>query len=465
MLTIFGKEDSSSKGSGYGDRFCDGFSRRSFLQVGGAAMGGLALNQILGMEANAGIGSSNKAIINIYLPGGPSHLDMWDLKPNAPQEIRGEFSPISTNVPGMQICEHFPRLASMADKFAIIRSLSDSDGGHDCYQCMTGHRKGERGPNGGWPTAGAWVSRLAKNNDPAIPPNLALMYQTGNRTWGDPYQAGFLGAQHNPFNMVGRKAREKSDNMVLKGINLERLQDRESLRNAFDRVRSEVDVSRKMAGVDSNLDQALGILTDSKLGDALDLSKEDPNIVQRYGTSIEKFQRDGAPKMIENFCVARRLVEAGARYVALNYSRWDWHGGDGMNFPRSREEFPLLDQGLSALITDLHERGLDKDVSVVMWGEFGRTPKINKNNSRDHWPRANAAILAGGGMRTGQVIGETNKYGEEPAQRPVKFQEVFATLYHNMGISAHKEEDRVFDGSGTPRYPVDSGVNPIHELL
>lgn len=467
MLTIWGKKNGTRL---TGNGFCDGFSRRSFLQiggsaVGGAAVGGLALNDILAMEKGSGSGSSRKAIINIYLPGGPSHLDMWDLKPNAPAEIRGEFSPISTNVPGMEICELFPRLARIADKFAIIRSLADSDGAHDCYQCMTGHKKNERGPAGGWPTAGAWVSRLTRDNDPAIPPNLAMMYQTGNRTWGDPYDAGFLGAKHNPFNLVGKKAREKSDNMVLQGITLERLRDREALRSAFDRFQREVDANPALAGVDTNLDQALGILTDSKLGDALDLSLEDPKVLARYGQSIKKFQRDGAPKMIENFCVARRLVEAGARYVALNYSRWDWHGGDGMNFPRSREEFPLLDQGLSALIEDLHERGLDKDVSIVMWGEFGRTPKINNNNSRDHWPRANAAILAGGGMRTGQVIGETSKFGEEPKNRPVKFQEVFATLYHNMGLSAHREGDRVFDGSGTPRYPVDSGIEPIHELI
>lgn len=473
MLTIFGKRESNPLGRkriGTGQGFCDGLSRRSFLQiggtvVGGVAAGGLALNDILGMEARAGIGSSQKSIINIYLPGGPSHLDMWDLKPNAPVEVRGEFSPIKTNVSGIEICEHFPRLAKLADKFAIVRSLADSDGAHDCYQCMTGHKKGERGPVGGWPTAGAWVSKLSKNNDPAIPPNLALMYQTGNRTWGDPYQAGFLGSQHNPFNMVGRKARGRSDNMVLKGITLERLRDRETLRNAFDQFQRETDANPKLSGVDSNLDQALGILTDSKLGDALDLSQEDPKTLERYGKSQEKFQRDGAPKMIENFCVARRLVEAGARYVALNYSRWDWHGGDGMNFPRSREEFPLLDQGLSALIEDIYDRGLDQDVSVVMWGEFGRTPKINNKNSRDHWPRANAAFLSGGGMRTGQVIGETTKNGEEPNKRPVKFQEVFATLYHNMGISAHREEDRVFDGSGTPRYPVDSGIEPIHELI
>ena len=153
----------------------------------------------------------------------------------------------------------------------------------------------------------------------------------------------------------------------------------------------------------------------------------------------EKFQRDGAPKMIENFCIARRLVEAGARFVALNYSRWDWHGGDGMNYPRSREEFPLLDQGLSALVTDLHERGLDKDVSVVVWGEFGRTPKINQNNSRDHWPKVSCAMLAGGGMRTGQVIGQTNRYGEyapgTPRQVPGSLRH--AVPQHRPGPQRH----------------------------
>lgn len=456
MLTIFGRSNS-------GQGFCDGFSRRGFLQIGGAAMGGLGLSQLLEMEAQAGIGNSHKAIINIYLPGGPSHLDMWDLKPNAPAEIRGEFDPINTNVPGMQICELFPNLAKNADKFAIIRSLADSDGGHDGYQCLTGRKRADRGPSGGWPMAGAWVSRLAGPANKAVPPNLALMYTTGERRWGDPQTAGFLGPMHNPFNLVGRTAREKSDNMVLQGITLERLQDRDQLRKSLDQFRRDVDSGAKLASADAYQGQALGILTDSKLGDALDLSKEDPRILERYGKSDTRFQRDGAPRMIENFCIARRLVEAGARYISLNYSRWDWHGSDGMNYPMSREEFPLLDQGLSALLLDLHERGLSQDVSVVMWGEFGRTPKINKSNSRDHWPQANAAIIAGGGMKTGQVIGETNKYGEEPAKRPVKFQEVFATLYHNLGLDAHR--DRIFDGSGTPRYPVDSEIEPIHELI
>jgi uncharacterized protein (DUF1501 family) len=199
------------------------------------------------------------------------------------------------------------------------------------------------------------------------------------------------------------------------------------------------------------------------LAEALDLSKEDPRVLARYGESNEKFQRDGAPQMVENFCIARRLVEAGARFVSLNYSRWDWHGPDGMNYPKSREEFPKLDQALAALVTDLHERGLERDVSVVMWGEFGRTPKINKNNSRDHWPAANCAVLAGGGMHTGQVIGKTNRNGEHPVDRPIKFQEVFATLYKNADIDYAKV--RMFDLAGTPRYVVDPGTEPIHELV
>ena len=453
MLTILGKRNRSAG-------FCDQLSRRNFLTIGGFALGGLALPSVL--RANPG-DRSHKAIINVYLPGGPSHMDMWDLKPNAPREIRGEFNPIQTSVPGIQICELFPTIARMMDKFVIVRSLSDSDGRHDAYQCMTGRRFGERKPPGDWPSAGAWVSEFQGQVTPAVPAHVALMYQTGNRTWGEPGTGGFLGVNHAPFNLVGREARSSSESMVLQGITLERLQDRVALRTAMDGFKQSLDTHGTMESVDSSIDQAMGILTSSELADALDLSQEDPEVVARYGESNEAFQRDGAPQMVENFCVARRLVEAGARFVSLNYSRWDWHGGDGMNYPKSREEFPKLDKALAALITDLHERGLDRDVSVVMWGEFGRTPKINGNNSRDHWPAANAAVLAGGGMRTGQVIGSTNRYGEHPVERPVKFQEVFATLYKNAGIDV--ENVRVFDLAGTPQYLVEPGNAPLRELV
>ncbi|MGE0606471.1 MAG: DUF1501 domain-containing protein [Pirellulales bacterium] len=456
MITIQGRAHRQAQG------FCDGVSRRNFLTIGGMALGGISLADTLRAEG-PGNRLSHKAIINIYLPGGPSHIDMWDPKPNAPLEIRGEFNTIQTNVPGIEVSELFTKMATMMDKFIPVRSLSDSEGGHDAYQCMTGRRKGGRMPPGGWPSAGAWVSKVQGAANPAVPPNLALMYQCGNRGWGEPGDGGFLGVQHAPFNLLGRQARSTSDNMVLQGISLERLQDRTQLMGAFDRFRRQADAKGVMQSMDVYSQQAMGILTDSKLAEALDLSNEDPRIVERYGKSREEFQRDGAPPMVENMCVARRLVEAGARFVSLNYSRWDWHGPDGMNYPKSREEFPLLDSGLAALVTDLHERGLDRDVSVVVWGEFGRTPKINNNNSRDHWPQANTALLAGGGMRTGQAIGSTNRLGEYPQERPVKFQEVFATLYKNAGIDA--TNIRIFDQSGVPQYLVDSGILPLHEVI
>ncbi|MCR9233758.1 MAG: DUF1501 domain-containing protein [bacterium] len=457
MLTILGKPTAKN------GTFCDGVSRRSFLKIGGMALGGISLPGALRAEAESQTGSNHKAIINIYLPGGPSHIDLWDPKPDAPKEIRGEFAPIKTNVPGVEICELFPRMASMMDKFIPIRTISDADGRHDAYQCMTGRTFGSRQPPGGWPAAGAFVSKLQGPVNSAVPAHVALMYKTGNGTWGEPGTGGFLGVPYAPFNLVGRKARSSPDNMILQGITLERLRDRVKLQKAFDSFRRDADTSGLMESMDVYSQQAMNILTTSKLADALDLSKEDPQILARYGESSEKFQRDGAPPMIENFCMARRLVEAGARFVSLNYSRWDWHGPDGMNFPKSREEFPRLDQGLAALVTDLHERGLDKDVSVVVWGEFGRTPKINKNNSRDHWPRVSCAMLAGGGMRAGQVIGRTNRKGEYAEDRPVKFQEVFATLYQNVGLDLNGT--RIFDTAGTPQYLVDQGIEPIHELI
>lgn len=455
MLTILGRSDQKRN-------HCDGMSRRHFLKIGGMAAGGLSLAQLLSMQAQAGTGSSRKSIINIYLPGGPSHIDTFDLKPESASEYRGEFRPIKTNVPGIEICEHFPRLAKMMDKFSLIRSIADSDGDHDCYQCMTGHPRKDRGPQGGWPTMGAWVSKLQGAN-PGIPANVALMYPTGNRTWGDPGTGGFMGPSYGPMNLVAKDPQTKAQNMTLQDITLDRLRDRDQLRHAFDQFRREADNSGIMEGLDYFNQQAMEILSGTGLVDALDLSKEDPKTLERYGQNDPRYERDGAPKMIRNFLVARRLVEAGARVVSLNYSRWDWHGGDGMNFPKSKEEFPLLDQGLSALVTDLHEKGLDKEVSVVVWGEFGRTPRLNSMNSRDHWPKVNFALLAGGGMRNGQVIGATDRVGGDIVERPVKFQEVFATLYHNLGIDVRTAT--VKDIQGRPQYLVDSGIEPIRELV
>jgi hypothetical protein len=453
MLTIHGR---SPRQGG----FCDGMARRDFLKIGGMVMGGLSLPQLLAAEAQAGIGKSHKAIINVFLPGGPPHQDFWDIKQDAPAEIRGEFQPIATKVPGIEIGELFPLLAKEMDKCVVIRSVVGATGGHDAYQCMTG-RPLNPAPTGGWPAAGAWVSKLQGPVNKSIPPHLSLCYKTDHAPWGYDGDGGFLGIAHSPFKLVGgRNETSKRENMVLQGITLDRLQDRQNLLGSFDRFRREIDTSGKMAGIDEFTSQAIGILTSSKLAEALDISKESPELVERYGRGDTKFRDDGAPKLTENFLIARRLVEAGARVVSLNFSRWDHHG---QNFQALRQDAPLLDRASAALIRDLHDRGLDKDVSVVIWGEFGRTPKINPGAGRDHWPQVSCAMLAGGGMRTGQVIGATNRLGEYATERPVKFQEVWATLYQNLGLNLRSV--REFDLRGRPQYLVDEGIEPLKEVI
>jgi len=457
MLTIFGKPHRNGG-------FCDGLSRRDFLTVGGTLVGGaLALPNLLAAEARSGVGASRKAIINVYLPGGPPHIDMWDLKPDAPAEIRGEFRPIETNVPGVRICEHFPRVAKMADKFAFVRTMVGCDGGHDSYQCMTGRKKDPRQAEF-WPSMGAWVSKTEGPADAAVPPNVSLMYPTGHAPWGQPGTGGFLGLTHAPFPLMGGAGKTmNAANLTLQGVTLEQLDDRMKLRQAFDDINRNIDRSGAFDGMDSYARQAVGILTSSKLRDALDLTKEDPQTLSRYGVDDPAFIRDGGPRMVRTFCLARRLVEAGARVVSMNFSRWDWHGADGKNFVEGRKDMPLLDQAVSALVTDLHERGLDKDVSVVVWGEFGRTPRVNKDAGRDHWPQVSCALLAGGGMRTGQAIGETNRLAEFAKNRPVTFAEVFATLYHCAGIDLSAA--RVIDPTGRPQFLVDAGAEPMKELV
>jgi len=316
-------------------------------------------------------------------------------------------------------------------------------------------------PAGGWPAAGSWVSKLQGAVNQSIPPHLSMCYKTDHGPWGYDGDGGFLGIAHSPFKLVGgRNETGKTDNMTLKGITLDRLGDRSSLLAGFDKLRRELDTSGKMKGLDSFTRQAVGILTSSALADALDISKEPAEIREKYGSGDKTFRDDGAPKLTENFLIARRLVEAGARVVSLNFSRWDHHG---QNFQAIRQDGPMLDRATAALIGDIYERGLDKDVSVVVWGEFGRTPKINGGAGRDHWPQVSCALLAGGGMRTGQVIGSTNRLGEYAKDRPVSFQEVWATLYHNLGLNLRAI--REFDLRGRPQYLVDEGVEPMREVI
>jgi hypothetical protein len=434
-------------------RFCDGLSRRSFLKIGGLALGGLSLPQILRAEARAGIGRSQKAIIMIYLPGGPPHQDLFDLKTEAPREVRGEFKPIPTRVPGIEICELLPGLAARMDRLAVIRSVVGSDGDHDAFQCMTG-RSRRRQPQGGWPELGSVISKLEGPAAPGIPPFIGLSPVMQHK----PYNAGnpgFLGVAHSPFRPGG----ETREDLVLKGITLERLGNRSALLSSLDRLRRNLDSSGALEGLDLFNRQALEVLTSSRLLHALDLSREDPRTRERYGRGTETHQGDGAPRLMEQLLLARRLVEAGVRCVTLSFSFWDWHGG---NFQNARQNLPALDQGVSALVDDLHQRGLDQEVSVVVWGEFGRTPTINKDAGRDHWPRVSCALLAGGGMRTGQAIGATDRLGGEVRDRPVHFEEVFATLYHNLGIDGRRTT--LPDYNGRPQYLVD-GFDPLPELV
>ncbi len=444
------------KGQKY--RFCDGLSRRGFLQIGGLAMGGLSLPQILRAEEQQGIRRGHKAIINIFLPGGPPHQDMWDLKPNAPKELRGEFNEISTNVPGIRIGDQFPRMAKMMDRFTIIRSMVGANGRHDAWQCQTGRANFGNQPPGGWPSVGAVLSRLHGAAAEGVPPFVGLAPDCGHKEWGDPGPQGFLGPAHSPF--LPAKAGGVREDMKLNGINLDRLDGRRSLLSQFDKLRSDIDNKRQMEGLDAFNQQALAMLTSARFAEALDLEKEDPKLRERYGRGHNKKQADGSHKLLDDFLMARRLVEAGARCVTLAFSRWDWHSG---NFKRGREDMPMLDQGLTALVEDLHQRGMNRDVSVVVWGEFGRTPKINAKAGRDHWPRVSCAALACGGMNHGQVIGSTDKQAGEAADRPVKFGDVFATLYTAMGINV--QAATVPDLAGRPRYLIDEDCKPLRELV
>src|SRR6059036_2397936 len=444
MLTIYGSAS----------RFCDGISRRNFLKIGSLALGGLSLPQLLRAEAQAGIRRSHKAVIMIYLPGGPPHQDMFDLKTDAPSEIRGEFKPINTNVSGIQICEHMPRIADIMDKLTVIRSIVGAKDNHDAFQCMTGHLTSNQ-PPGGWPSLGSVVSKLQGPVDKAVPSFIGLAPKMGHMEWADPGKPGFLGIAHAPFKPDGAG---KGD-MVLNGVTLDRLADRKTLLTGFDNFRRDVDASGVMEGLDAFNQQAFGVLTSSKLVEALDLQKEDPRVIEAYGKGDPKPHGDAAPMLMGQFLMARRLVEAGARCVTVAFGFWDYHGN---NFRNARNDLPLLDQGVSALVQDLHQRGLDKDVSVIVWGEFGRTPVINKDAGRDHWPNVSCALLACGGMKTGQVIGSTDRLGGEANDRPVHFQEVFATLYHNMGIDVNKAT--VTDLAGRPHYLVD-GHQPMKELI
>jgi hypothetical protein len=422
MLTLWGARE----------KFCDGISRRGFLRIG-ALGAGLTLAEMLRLRALAGTGSSNKSAIMIYLPGGPSHMDMYDLKPDAPKEFRGEFNPINTNVPGVQICEHFPMQAKMWDKLACIRSIVSVDE-HSDSLVMTGYSDNVN-RTASHPSFGSVVSKLRTGNS-AVPPFVSLR---GMSRGSEP---GYLGIAHRPFSPSGPGLQSLR---MLNGIDEKRMENRKAMLDTFDDARREVDATGTMTGLDSFTARAFEMVASGTVRNALDLNKEDAKVRERY-------------KGVEQFLTARRLVEAGVGCVTLAIGGWDTHG---QNFQQLKRQLPQVDRGLANLIQDLHDRGLDKDVVTIMWGEFGRTPKINMSAGRDHWSPAMSAFIAGGGLKMGQAVGATTAKGERPKDRPYSAQRVLATVYRAMGIDPSQT---FLNGAGRPMYILDER-EPVTELL
>ena len=475
MLTIAGPRS----------RYCDGMSRRSWLQIGGLALGGLALPEILHAAArnsprsNPTAGKPIKGIIMVLLPGGPSHLDMYDLKPDAPAEIRGDFHPIHTNIPGIDICELLPRLARMTDKLALVRSLVGFRNDHNTHWCSTGWESHPPMPSspivagyppGDWPSLGSVLSRQFGVRRPGVPPAVDLTPVDPDARFilrTPPTQPGYLGAAHAGFEAQAVDRR----NIMLNGVSLRRLADRRALLASFDRFRRRVDREGLTDGIPEFQKQAFEVLTSPRLARALDLSRAEPSTRARYGLNNRYPGEREGKTLLDQFLLARRVIEAGARCVTLAFSRWpfgrmlqgdynwDWHKNA---FVEGRGALPLFDLGLSALIEDLTERGLLDDVAIVAWGEFGRSPKVNSNAGRDHWEKVGGALLAGGGLKCGQVLGSTTRWGEEPSSSPVHFRDVFATLYQRLGIDVATAQ--FTDLAGRPQYLV-GDHRPRPELI
>ncbi len=424
MLSLWGPSEPN--------RYCDGLSRRSFLKIGGLGMGGLSLPGLLQAESlgrgNIPARSSHKSVIMVYLSGGLAHQDTFDLKPDAPAGIRGEFKPIATRLPGVQIGELLPKMAGTLDKVAVIRSIVGMIDEHSSFQNVTGFPMKES-QREGKPSFGSVIARMQGAVNPLVPPFVDLFPVMQHRPYNSP-GPGFLGHAYKAARMDG------DDLALLKppaNVSADRFDVRRGLLDQFDQLRWRID-NAEIGGMDDVYRRAFDVLTSDKVARALDVSREDPRLRDRYGIGTSRHLGDGASMWNDQLLVARRLVEAGARCVTVAYGFWDTHGA---NFSWLRQHLPLFDQGISALIEDLYTRGLDRDVTVIVWGEFGRSPKINKDAGRDHWARVNSALLSGGGMKVGQVIGSTDKLGGSAASRPVHYLDVLATIYHNLGIDPH----------------------------
>jgi len=434
-------------------------TRRGFLRAGGLAVGGATLSQLLRLRAAGGEAAEGrrKSVIMICLGGGPSHLDTYDMKPKAPTDFRGEFTPIRSIVQGIELCELLPGQAKIADKFSVVRSVTWQEPDHQRIEIFTGYPKQKRRPS-----FGSYVSRLARRVDSALPKFVSLTGE--DQEIAEAEQPLWVGSQHRAFvpDNKGLKDLELSRQM-----DLSRLKTRKELLAHFDTLPREIDANGEILGSDEFSRQALDMLTTGKARQAFDLSNESARTLDRYRVRGKTFMYSHSPSPVswdwEAFVRARRLVEAGVPFVSLQVGRWDHHCAAGLPslFASYRSLLPLYDDCLTALISDLRERGLHDEVCVVVWGEFGRTPRINKFGGRDHWPGAGSVLFSGGGLKMGQYIGATSSNGEFPTSRAYTPQNVLATLYHVLGIDPAVT---IPDHNGRPQYVLDDR-DPIRELI
>jgi Protein of unknown function (DUF1501) len=420
---------------------CHGVTRRSFLQAGAAGLAGLALPNLIRLEAAGAINPDRARIrncITIFLVGSPGHLDTWDMKPSAPAEVRGKFQPIRTNVPGIQICEHFPLMARRMDRVALIRSLHYRTGAtHENGQrwMMTGH---DFNADSVKPHAGSVISRVFGPKS-ELPANVILPGPIGNTGAGPLHgqTAGYLGSAHEPFFLNADPARpgfRVADLEVPSGTTGFRLDARRRLLEQLDRLQRRTETQSTQMH-DSSYERAFRLLTSQKARQAFDLTREPDRLRDRYGRNT----------FGQSCLMARRLIEGGVRYVTVNHfdtvfnlTCWDMHAdGGGLNntyLDYERHLCPQFDLAFTALIDDLQERGLLQETVVAVLSEFGRTPRINARGGRDHYPDAWTNFLCGGNIRGGQVIGATDAIGARPSDFPVEPPQVLASIYRGMGV-------------------------------
>ncbi|MFO0911876.1 MAG: DUF1501 domain-containing protein [Pirellulales bacterium] len=442
---------------GRSDRFCGAVSRRRFIQVGALSAFGISLADALRSEARANDQSSRRSprsIILIWQHGGPSQLDTFDMKPLAPAEYRGPYQSIATSLAGVRICELMPEHAKVMDKVTIFRGFTHNNGDHwaAAHWMLTGYlgaTGSDRVPR--QPSMGAIASHLLGPRTPGVPATVNI-----NDGGFGFHGAAYLGVAHNPFrtgefsygNEAGMlPAGNTSSFTLIDGLSRDRLMNRLELLSQFDRLRREADASGTFDSMDSMSQQAQQMILSGRAREAFDLEREDPKIRERYG-----------PGWGEQALLARRLVEAGVRYVSLNTGYWDDHGRieGALN-----DKLPRHDRAVGVLIQDLAERGMLDDVLVVTAGEFGRTPRINKDAGRDHWPQAQSILVAGGGYRHGQIIGATNSKAEYPTDRPMHPADLNALIYHAVGL---RPDDTIINPSGRPMHLAPGGQVPL-ELL